>query len=124
QRIRATRKNLRQSPPLRVVLAANPGRAEAVMGFIDDRQIPGGTLQIPEDVLLLGEIQGGQAERGAAEWIAPQFKRGAPRAQRCRVGDRGEAKPEPMTQFLSPLRQQGTGRGDDNNAMGAPSGDQ
>jgi hypothetical protein len=46
--------------------------ADAVVRLIDDDEVPGRTLQLLEDLLLLREVDGCKAERDVVEGVGPQ----------------------------------------------------
>src|SRR6059058_5291977 len=88
QSVAASRDRLRQTPPQRVFAIGARGGADAVVRFVDDREIPGRTLEILEYPLLFGEIQRRKAQSDRIERIAAKLELSPLRLQRRRIGDR------------------------------------
>jgi hypothetical protein len=56
-----------------VILPVSGGaEPDAVMRLVDDDQVPGGALQLLEDLLLLGEVDRGQAVGDMVEGVGAE----------------------------------------------------
>lgn len=94
------------------------------MRFVDDDQVPGGALQFLEDLLLLREVGGGQVVGNMVERVGTEDEAAVQLLQLTGVANGLEAQTEAGAHLAVPLSQEGAGRLDDENAVGAAPGDQ
>ena len=124
QPVAAPGDHLRQPPAQCVVTIRACRLADAVMRFVDDREVPRRSLEILQHPFLLDEIERGQAERDRIERIAAQLVLPPLLLQHRSTGDRHEPQAEALSQLLFPLHQQGPGRRYDQHAVRASPCDQ
>ncbi len=88
------------------------------MCFIDDHQVPHCAFEKLEHLLLLGEVDGGQAVRDVVEGVGPEHERALHFLKVTGAADGIEAKAEALAHLSLPLLEERPRRGHDEDTMG------
>jgi hypothetical protein len=106
------------------VLGVVAAELDAVMGLVDDDEIPGGAVEILEDFVLLGEVEGEEAEGEVIEGVGAEDEGAAELLELAPRGDGLEAEAEALAHLAGPLLEERTGGGDDEDPVGAATRDE